>query len=79
MSFITEVPCKFIFRDVHMRNSCRQSRAFDSSQQKCRYLFMCSLYLPLSSSLFFSFQISKVLVSPWQWTGRECLYLWCAV
>ncbi len=27
MSFITEVICKFIFTDVHMRNNCRPNRA----------------------------------------------------
>ncbi len=29
MSFITEVICKFIFTDVHMRNNCRPNRALD--------------------------------------------------
>ncbi len=29
MSFITEVICKFIFTDVHMRNNCRPNRAYD--------------------------------------------------
>ncbi len=28
MSFITEVICKFIFTDVHMRNNYRPNRAF---------------------------------------------------
>ncbi len=29
MSFIIEMPCKFIFTDVHMRNNYSPNRAFD--------------------------------------------------
>ncbi len=36
MSFITEVICKFIFTDVHMRNNCRPNRALVSTSPLLR-------------------------------------------
>ncbi len=39
MSFITEVICKFIFTDVHMRNNYRPNRAFDIFRLMMRQMF----------------------------------------
>ncbi len=36
MSFITEVICKFIFTDIHMRNNYRPNRAYDNTVNNVR-------------------------------------------
>ncbi len=53
MSFITEVICKFIFTDVHMRNNYRPNRAYVSLALSCPALMspLKTVYLSLPPRL----------------------------
>ncbi len=46
MSFITEVICKFIFTDVHMRNNYRPNRAIEVITNDGPGLRSSSVFMP---------------------------------